>query len=270
MRIFFVSFVLIFTLLYQAWGQHFLVKTKDNDKNYLIRTKYDHIEPIEGNEANKAEEKRPYWLVNGCRGKECSFRKGMWMWGDCTGLRKDAHPDFENPLRYIDWDEKSWKKCGKDCRHIKDSTGCAYSFDEKKCTAYIGRIIRTENKWNTMCIVFPEKIMKTTWKKDFVRTLENAKEKFNFIWKTDDPAYWCKVRSEEIWVFWCPRKWKKKSTKWKNKSCTIGKKNGIKNKKRRNEVKNFCKQRIEEKRESCDNPHSRFDIDITCDVVPDS
>jgi len=285
MRIFFVSIVLIFTLLYQAWGQHFLVKTKDNDKSFLIKTKDDHIEPIEGNEANE-DWPLPIWLKKRCWGIPCNdLTEGRWMWGKCSGKK----------LQKNVWDEESWEKCVKDCRHITNSTGCAYTFEENKCTAYRGRIIRRKKKENTMCIIFPEKNIETSWEKDFEETLEKAKEKFKFIWQTDDPAYWCKVRSEDIWVFWC-RRWKKNMNKWTNskkwkkhkrllkewekkslkkwekKSCTIGKKSGMEQK-RRNEAEKFCEERIDEKREICEKQSSsstRMGPDITCNIVPDS
>ena len=64
MRIFFVSIVLIVMLMCQAWGQHFLVKTKDDNKTFLIKTGDDHDEPmltdLEDNEAQ--EEERSVWV----------------------------------------------------------------------------------------------------------------------------------------------------------------------------------------------------------------
>ena len=46
MKIFFVSIVATATLLCQAWGQHLLVKTKDDNKTFLIKTRDDHDKPI--------------------------------------------------------------------------------------------------------------------------------------------------------------------------------------------------------------------------------
>jgi len=254
MRIFFVSFVLIFTLLYQAWGQHFLVKTKDNDKSFLIKTKDDHIEPIEGNEANKAEEElKPYWLKNKCEGIICGYREGRWMRRGCIGEKIKT------------WIINSWNKCLKVCRRTTKSTGCAYHFPQKKCRVFKGEI-KTKNitkkmtkmkKYSTMCIVFPEKIIETDLDKLFPKTLEKAAKKFDFIWGTDNPGYWCYERSAEIWDLWC-RNYRKICKKIHKKYVPELK-----------YVPEFCEKKRQEKGISCrkqEKSSTKMSISISCDL----
>jgi len=262
MRIFFVSFVLIFTLLYQAWGQHFLVKTKDNDKSFLIRTKDDHIEPIEGNEANEAEkEERPFWLETKCWGKPCPYHEGMWMRGPCRGEEEMIE----------EWsDLESWNKCLKKCRKTTDSTGCAYSFKHEKCRAFKGRIKtmkiskeRLEKEYNTMCIVFPGKIKWTSLENSFENTLIKAAKEFDFIWWTDNPLYWCLERGKEIRDLWC------RDILERGLFSLLCTKDGIKKRKEKKYTTDFCEKKHAEKRESCRQQRkssTKMMVDIRCDL----
>jgi len=234
------------------------VKTKDNDKSFLIRTKDDHIEPIEGNEANEAEkEERPFWLETKCWGKPCPYHEGMWMRGPCRGE--------EEMIK--EWsDLESWNKCLKKCRKTTDSTGCAYSFKHEKCRAFKGRIKtmkiskeRLEKEYNTMCIVFPGKIKWTSLENSFENTLIKAAKEFDFIWWTDNPLYWCNERGKEIWDLWC-------RDKPEDELCTNY---GIKNRIYQKYIEKFCKKKRAEKKKSCRKQRkssTMMMVDIRCDL----
>ena len=99
--------------------------------------------------------------------------------------------------------------------------------------------------------------------RNFKTTLEKAKKGglFEFLFETDDPEYWCSVRSEEIWILRCSKQQKKK----KKKSCDRF--SYRKARKAKKKAERFCEGEIIAKKRECKKTKNLKWLEPTCMVV---